>query len=61
MNDYPYLPADCRKGRCDHETGRCTRYRSRRCLSGECTHASKNLFCAVNYPTTAENSDATAR
>lgn len=52
MTDYPYLPAECRKGRCDHEPDRCLRFRSRRCESGQCTHARQNLLCAVNYPTT---------
>ncbi|GGS41612.1 hypothetical protein LT966_21775 [Streptomyces griseobrunneus] len=51
MNEYPYLPAECRNNRCDHEPNRCVRYRSRRCLSGECTHARQDLICAVNYPT----------
>ncbi|WP_446458604.1 hypothetical protein [Streptomyces rochei] len=50
MNDYPYLPAACRQGRCDHDAGRCFHYRSRRCESGECRHASQNLVCAVSYP-----------
>lgn len=50
MNEYPYLPAECRNNRCDHDPNRCVRYRSRRCLSGECTHARKDLICAVNYP-----------
>lgn len=50
--DYPYLPADCRNSRCDHDTDRCLRYRSRRCEAGQCTHARQNLICAVNYPTT---------
>ena len=54
MADYPYLPAGCRNGRCDHAPDRCLRYRSRRCLSGECTHASKNQLCAVNYPATSK-------
>lgn len=55
MNDeYPHLPANCRNGRCDHAPDRCLRYRSRRCLSGECTHASQNLLCAVNYPAPAK-------
>lgn len=57
MTDYPYLPAGCRTGRCDHEPDRCLRYRSRRCESGECTHARQNLLCAVNYPT--DSSEAT--
>jgi len=56
MNEYPYLPAGCRNGRCNHAEGRCMRYRSRRCLSGECTHARQNLLCAVNYPTSNPNS-----
>lgn len=51
MNDFPYLPPACKQGRC-------LRYRSRRCLSGECTHGSQNLLCAVNYPTTTENCEA---
>ena len=51
-NEFPYLPPACRQKRCDHQPGRCTRYRSRRCLSGECTHARQNLFCGVNYETT---------
>lgn len=50
---FPFLPADCRKGLCDHEPDRCVRYRSRRCLSGECTHGRQNLLCAVSYPTDA--------
>lgn len=58
MNDYPYLPAECRNGNCDHQPDRCMRYRSRRCLSGECTHASKNLLCAVNYPTATNTGSA---
>ncbi|WP_371099907.1 hypothetical protein [Streptomyces sp. PU_AKi4] len=53
MTDFPHLPVDCRKDRCDHEPGRCLRYRSRRCESGECRHAAQNLPCAVNYPTTS--------
>lgn len=55
MNNYPYLPPTCRKGHCDHDPDRCLHYRSRRCLSGECAHASQNLPCAVNYPTTNTN------
>ncbi|WP_405479865.1 hypothetical protein [Streptomyces anulatus] len=51
MNEYPYLPDECRNNRRDHEPNRCVRYRSRRCLSGECTHARQDLICAVNYPT----------
>ncbi|CAM5394507.1 hypothetical protein STENM36S_06382 [Streptomyces tendae] len=51
MNEYPYLPPACKQDRCNHEAGQCLRYRSRRCLSGECTHAGQNLLCAVNYPT----------
>lgn len=51
MNEYPYLPAECRNNHCDHNPNRCVRYRSRRCLSGECTHARQDLICAVNYPT----------
>ncbi|MFC8339254.1 hypothetical protein ACFUJX_19900 [Streptomyces rubiginosohelvolus] len=50
--EYPYIPAECRKNQCDHDPGRCVRYRSRRCLSGECTHARNNQICAVNYTTT---------
>lgn len=60
MTDYRYLPADCRKGHCDHDPGRCMRYRSRRCLSGECTHARQNLLCAVNYPTPTSHGGETA-
>jgi hypothetical protein len=59
MNEYPHRPAECRQGRCDHEPDRCLRYRSRRCLSGECTHARQNLLCAVNYP--APSSTGTTR
>lgn len=59
MNEYPHLPADCRKGQCGHEADRCLRYRSRRCLSGECTHARQNLLCAVNYPTATKSPKAT--
>ncbi|GHC36723.1 MULTISPECIES: hypothetical protein [Streptomyces rochei group] len=51
MTDFPYLPANCRQSRCGHEPDPCYRYRSRRCLSGECKHASQNLLCAVSYPT----------
>ena len=51
MSDYPYLPANCRNNRCNHKPDRCMHYRSRRCLSGECTHARQDLICAVNYPT----------
>lgn len=58
MTDYPYLPAECRNGRCNHEADRCLRYRSRRCLSGECTHARQNQPCAVNYPTTETRGEA---
>jgi hypothetical protein len=59
MNDeYPYLPAECRKGQCDHVPGRCLRFRSRRCDSGQCTHARQNLLCAVNYPTAPSNGAA---
>jgi len=61
MTDYPYLPAGCRKGCCDHDPDRCVRYRSRRCLSGECTHARQNLLCAVNYPTVTSSRDQVAR
>lgn len=53
MTDYPYLPPNCRNGKCDHEPNRCFRYRSRRCESGECRHASQNQLCGVNYPTPA--------
>jgi hypothetical protein len=49
-SEYPYLPAECRGGRCGHDPERCLRYRSRRCLSGECAHARQGLLCAVNYP-----------
>lgn len=57
VNDYRYLPVECRNGSCDHEPNRCLRFRSRRCESGQCTHARQNLLCAVNYPT--ESSEAT--
>ncbi|GAA1431815.1 hypothetical protein GCM10009601_51600 [Streptomyces thermospinosisporus] len=57
MTDYPYLPVECRTGACDHDPDRCLRFRSRRCESGQCTHARQNLLCAVNYPT--ESSEAT--
>lgn len=57
MTSYPYLPAECRNGNCDHDPDRCLRYRSRRCESGECQHASQNLLCAVDYPIT--DSEAT--
>ena len=58
MTEYPYLPPECRAGDCDHEPDRCLRFRSRRCESGQCTHARQTLLCAVNYPT--ERSDVEA-
>jgi hypothetical protein len=61
MTSYPYLPANCRKGNCDHAPDRCMHYRSRRCLSGECTHAGQNLVCAVNYPTPTANPSEVVR
>lgn len=50
MTDYPVLPRGCQNGTCGHDPGKCIRYRSARCLSGECTHAASNLMCG----TTAE-------
>jgi len=61
MSDYPYLPTECRKGHCDHAPDRCLRYRSRRCESGQCTHARQNLLCAVNYPTPSSGGTAGMR
>lgn len=49
LTTYAVLPRECQTGTCDHEPGRCIRYRSRRCLSGECTHASQNLICGATY------------
>lgn len=47
---YGYLAPECRDQKCSHAPDRCPRYRGRSCVSGECTHAKQNLFCAVNYP-----------
>lgn len=70
MSKFPYLPPECRNGTCKHPKGengipRCTFYRSSRCLSGECTHASRNLMCGTTHaPTVTEEqptrADATA-
>ena len=49
LDVYRYFPPKCQKRECDHDQGRCIRYRSRQCLSGECTHASRGLMCGVNY------------
>jgi len=59
VTDFPYLPAECRNGHCDHEPDRCLRFRSRRCESGQCTHARQDLLCAVNYPTATSSNEAT--
>lgn len=58
---FPYLPRECQTGTCDHDPGRCVRYRSRQCLSGECTHASRNLHCGQNYDTPALQGPQTVR
>lgn len=59
---FNHLPTQCRKGSCDHEPGRCTRYRSRRCLSGECTHWTQNLHCGeVPAPARAEAATQTSK
>lgn len=47
------LSTECRAGRCD-----CARHgipcmlQKRRCLSGECTHASRNEICPTALPAT---------
>lgn len=69
MSKYTYLPPACRNGTCKHPksengTAQCTFFRSSRCLSGECTHASRNLMCGTSAPTVTEvqptRADATA-
>ncbi len=46
---FTHLPRECKEHKCDHEPGRCVRFRSRQCLSGECSHAKQNLHCGQNY------------
>lgn len=47
---FQWLPAPCADGTCDHEPGGCVYSRSRRCLSGECTHATQGLHCGEAAP-----------
>ena len=45
------LPKACKEGTCTHPEGvTCIHYRSRGCLSGECTHGSQNLNCGEFLP-----------
>lgn len=59
MTEFTVLPRECQTGTCDHDPGRCVRFRSRRCLSGECTHARQGLACgAAPAPTTSATDHA---
>lgn len=46
---YRFLPRECKAGTCDHEPGRCIRYRSHQCLSGECGHGAQDLVCGASH------------
>lgn len=45
------LPIACQKGTCTcAEHSRPCMLQERRCLSGECTHASRNQVCPIRLP-----------
>jgi hypothetical protein len=55
---FRFLPPNCVAGACEHRDGVHIYYRSRRCYSGECTHAAESLHCGEGraLPESAERS-----